>query len=113
MERPLVHRVWRDRLFTGPAFLDHLHEIGGDVDAPAVFPSVLEPPRKLLARVDVQHVDVQLALLGEPGQSEIAAAQITDGWVDGVWPEQEIELCVKGMPEEELDDDLLAPNLSG
>jgi DNA-binding transcriptional MerR regulator len=28
-------------------------------------------------------------------------------------PEEEIELCVKGMPEEELDDDLLALNLSG
>ena len=52
-------------------------------------------------------------MLGEPGQSEITAAQIADGWVDGVWPEQEIELCVKGMPEEELDDDLLTLNLSG
>ena len=69
--------------------------------------------RQFLAGVVVHYVHVQLALAGQAGQSEIAAAKIADGRIDGIGAEEEIELGVQLVAHEKLDDDLLGLDLSG
>ena len=54
----------------------------------------------------IQHIDVQFALPGQPGQGEIAAAEISDDGIDGIGTEQQVELGVKRMPQKQLNDDL-------
>jgi hypothetical protein len=67
--------VRRHQAFACPAFVDDVGQFLGDVDAPAVGPAVLEPIDQLVAGIVLQHIDVQLALLGKAGQREVAAAQ--------------------------------------
>ena len=61
----------------------------------------------------VQHVDVELALLGEAREGEIAAAEVADDRVDRVGAEQQVELGVQGVAQEELDDELAGSKLGG
>ena len=56
-----------------------------------------------VAGVVVEHVDVELALLGEAGERQVAAAEEADRRVDRVRPEEQIELGVKRVAEEQLD----------
>ena len=101
-----VDHVRLERLFPRPAFLDDLDQLVGDVDAPAVVPAVLEPVGKLCRGVVIEHIDVQLALLGQPGESEVAAAQKAGDRVDRIWSEEQVELGVKRMLQKQLDRDL-------
>ena len=66
---------------TGPAFLDYLDEFFGDVEAPVIGPAVLEPLGQLGRGVVIQDVHVQLALVRQAGEREIAAAHIADAGV--------------------------------
>jgi len=86
--------VRRDQPFGGPTLFDDLHQLVGDVQAPAVVPAVLEPPAQLLRRVGLEHIHVQLALLRQPGQRQVAAAQIADDRVDGIAAVEQIKLGV-------------------
>lgn len=43
---------------------------------------------QLLARILVQDINVQLALLAEASKGEIAAAEITDRWTDRILSEK-------------------------
>ncbi len=95
--------VGRRPFFTGPAFVDDVRQFLGNIEAPAIPPAVLEPVRQLHAGIAVQHIDVQFTLMGETGQGEIAAAQITDHRVHRVLPVQQIQLGVQQVAQIDLD----------
>jgi len=50
----------------------------------------------------VEDVHIELALMREPGEREVAAAEIADDGVDRIGAEKKIELGVKRMVEESL-----------
>ncbi|OQA29127.1 MAG: hypothetical protein BWY57_03389 [Betaproteobacteria bacterium ADurb.Bin341] len=83
-----VDVVWGNCDFTRPTLIDDGDELVRDVHAKAVGPSVFKPLRKLVAGVMIHHIDVQLALFGEPREGQVAAAQIPDLGIQGVLPEE-------------------------
>ena len=93
--------------------MDDRDQFVGNVEAPAVIPSVLKPLGQFLAGVVVHHVHVQFALVGKAGKGQIAAAQIADGRIDGIGAEEKVELGVQWVTHKQLDDDLLGLDLSG
>ena len=99
----------RNRFLPRPAPPDDRGQLVRHVDAPAVVPALLEPRRELFARVVVEHVDVELALTGQPGLREVAAAQIPHRRIGRVRPEQQVKLGVQGMAEKQLHHDLPRP----
>ena len=96
--------VGRDQSLARPAFLDDLDQFLSDVDAEPIVPPVLEPFLQFESGIVVEHVDVQLALPGKAGESQVAAAQVAHDRVDGVVAEQQVELRVQRVAQEELDD---------
>src|SRR5437016_1028803 len=58
-----IYVVRENWLFTSPARVDELREIGRDIQCPTVVPSVLKPLRQSLRCMMVEHIDVQLPLL--------------------------------------------------
>ena len=91
-----VDVVGRNQGLPRPTLLDDAEKLAGDVDAEAVVPPVLEPPLELEGGVVVEHVHVQLALPGEAGEGQVAAAEVADDGVDGVVAEEQVELGVQG-----------------
>lgn len=65
-----------------------------------IVPTVLEPSGQLVAGIMVEHVYVQFALLREPREGQVATAEVSDSGIDGIWPEQQIELGMEWMLEE-------------
>ena len=61
-------RTFRPR----PTFVDHLDEFLGDVHAPLIAPAVLEPLFELQGGVVVEDVHIELALVGQAGEREVA-----------------------------------------
>ena len=61
-------RAFRPR----PTFVDHLDELLGDVHAPLVAPAVLEPLLEFQGGVVVEDVHIELALVGQAGEREVA-----------------------------------------
>ena len=59
----------------------------------------------------IQNINVQFPLMGKAGLGKVTAPQVADSWVDGVRPEQQVELGMKRMPEEEFDDNLFLLDL--
>ncbi len=68
-------------------------------------------PAELLAGVVVEHIDVQLALLGQAGEGQVAAAQIADDRVDRDRGGRADRAWRAGVPQEQLDDQLPGPDL--
>ena len=60
-----INMIRRGTFRSRPTFVNHLNEFLGDVNAPAVFPAILEPVRQFLRRVMVEHVYVKFALIGQ------------------------------------------------
>ena len=69
-----VDVVGRYQRLPRPALFDDLKQLVCDVNAEAVGPPVLEPPLELESGIVVEHVHVQLALPGETGEGQVAAA---------------------------------------
>ena len=65
----------------------------------------------LLSGVLFDDVDVELALVGQAGKGQVAAAQIADDGRDFVIPEEQIELGMEGVAKKELDDDFTGSQL--
>lgn len=86
--------VWRDGLFACPAAINDLSEFVRDVDAPDVSPAILKPDLELVACIVIEHVYVQLALLRQAGESQIAASDKADAGVIGVGAMNQIQLGV-------------------
>ncbi len=61
----------------------------------------------------IKHVHVQLALSGQSGQGEVAAAEIADDGIDRVRAEEQVEFGVQGVLDEQFDDDFLRLDLTG
>jgi hypothetical protein len=76
--------------WAGPIGSAKFRQLFRYVDAPAVFPAFLEPACELLAGVMVENIDVQLALLAESGEGQIAAAEVADDGGDRVSAEREV-----------------------
>ena len=79
-----VYVVRVDKFLARPAFVDDGGQLFGYIDAPAVIPAFFEPAGELVAGVMVEDVDVQLALSGEAGLGQVAAAQVADDGIDGI-----------------------------
>ena len=107
-----VDVVWRNRHFPRPAFLDDLRQFLGDVDAPAIRPTRIEPRCELGAGILIHNVHVQLALPREAGKREIAAADVTDQRRYRIIPKQQVQLGVQRVPAKELHDHLASAQLA-
>ncbi len=105
--------IGRHEFFARPALVDEVGQFPGDVEAPAVAPARLEPVGQLDRGVRIEHIDIQLALLGESGQGQIAAAEIAHNRIDRVPPKQQIQLGVQRVAQVHLDDQLARPELAG
>ena len=103
--------VGRDQIVARPALFDDVDQLARDVDAVAVVPALLEPLAQLGAGVLVEHVDVQLALAGQPGEGEVAAAEIPHHRGYRIVAEAEIQLGVERMPQKQLDRHRARPQL--
>ena len=80
-----VDVMGRDERFARPTLFDDGDEVFGNVEAKAVIPAVVKPPREFLRRVVFQNIDVQLAVFRQPGEGQVAAAQKAgDGVVEVV-----------------------------
>src|SRR5262249_17761228 len=108
-----VDQVRRQRLLAGPALLDDLQEFRRDVETPAIVPAVLKPPCELGARVLFDDVDVELALLCESRECQVAAAEKADRGGNRIGTKQEVQLRVQRMPQMKFHDDLLGADLRG
>ena len=106
-----VDMMGRDWFFPRPTFLDYFDDFLRDVDAPLVSPTSLKPSGKFFACVVFEDIDVEFALFGETREGEVATSQETDRRIDWVCAVAEVELGMKGMPEEQLDHDLTVPDL--
>ena len=106
-----VDVIRRDQVFACPTLVENFDQLVGDLDAPAVVPSVFKPLGEFLARVVVQHVHVQFPLARQPREREVAAAQVSHRRVDRIGAEQQVKLGVKRMPEKQFDDDLVRLDL--
>ncbi len=102
----------RNERLARPAFLDDLRQLRADVHAPAVGPAILEPAGELGDGVAIEDINVQLALLHEAGQREVAAADIADAGIKRVVAEHKVELGVERVTQIELDDDLSCSQLA-
>jgi len=100
-----------NRFGTRPTVVDDVDEFLGDVDAEPVVSSILEPCGELVAGIMVKDIYVEFALLGEPGQSQVTAAQVTDLGIEWVLSEQQVQLGVKRVAKEELDHQLSGRDL--
>lgn len=78
-----------------------------------VVPSVIEPTCQFLRGVVIQNVDVKFPLVGESGESEVAAPEVADNRVDRVRTEKQVEFGVEMVFDKEFDYDLLRPDLMG
>ena len=85
----------RDEFLPRPTLLDNLDDLFRDIDAPMIVPPIFEPFGELLAGVMIEHVDVELALIEQPRLGEVTTAQVADDRIDGIGPEQQVELGVK------------------
>jgi hypothetical protein len=94
-----------------PTFFDHLHQLFGNVHAPAIIPTIFKPARQLFTGIVIEYVDVQFTLLRKTGESQIAAAEITDGGIVNVGTKEQIEFGVQGMTQEQLDQNFLGFDL--
>ena len=75
--------VRRNGLFPCPTALDDGGQVSRYIQRPSVCPTRIEPLGKVLSTQVIQHIDIQLTMLGKPGQREVAAAYKTgDGVVD-------------------------------
>jgi hypothetical protein len=60
----------------------------------------------------LHYIDVELALHGEAGKRQIAAADEPDLGVHRIWSMKKVKLGMKRMPQEELYDDLTSTDLT-
>jgi len=79
-----VDLIRREHFLPRPAFINNLDQFSRNVDAPAITPSCLEPLNQLVGGIVIEHVDIQLALMGEAGKREIAATQVADNGIDRI-----------------------------
>ena len=59
-----------------------------------IFPPILEPLHQFVRGIVVQHVQIELSLMREPRQRQIAAAEKTDDRVDWIAAEKQVKLGV-------------------
>ena len=100
-----VNVVRGDRFRPRPTIVNDIDKLGRDVVAEVIRPTVLEPAGELLAGIVVEHIDIQLALLREARQRQVAAAEIAHPRTDEVLATEQIQLGVKRVAKEELDDE--------
>ena len=66
-----------------------------------------------MARIVVEHVDVEFSLLGQASKRQVAAAEVANHWALRVWPKTEIKLRMERVSQEQLDDQFVRRDLSG
>ncbi len=91
-----------------PAIVDDLGKFFRDVDAPNIVPLILEPFLQFVAGVVVEYIDVQLTLLTQSCESEVAAAHESDGGIIWIGAVDEVQLCVKCVAQKQLNENLLS-----
>ena len=94
--------VWRNDFFSRPALLDDIDQLGRDIDAPFVFPLILEPIGQFLGGIGIDDVNVELALSRQARQSQIAASEITDSRQILIGTKKQIEFRVQLVPQKQL-----------
>ncbi len=108
-----VHVERRDDPLRGPRLVDRAHQLLREVERESVAVAIVEPPRELVAGVDVQHVDVELALPRQPREREVAAPEEGDPRAHRVAPVDQVELRVERPPQVKAHLDPPLPELPG
>src|SRR5690606_32051408 len=105
--------VWEMLFLARPALLKYGDEFLGDVDRPAVIPSLLEPDCQLLRSILVQYIHVQLTIALQSSEREVTAAHIAHDGVDAVVTESQVQLGVQWVSQKELNHHLARTQLLG
>lgn len=79
-----VDVVRRDGVIARLARIDDFSELLGNVDAPCVIPLAFKPSLQLVAGVLVENIHVQITLIAQARERQIAASHEADAWVIGV-----------------------------
>jgi len=66
---------------------------------------------QLTAGIVIKHIHIQFPLTGKPGKGKVAAAEIADGGVNGIRPEEKIEFGVQRVTKKEFNNHLFGFNL--
>src|SRR2546428_11870693 len=85
-----VNVIRRNDSLASPALLNDLDKLSGNVDAPFVVPLCVKPSGEFLSRVAVEHIDIEFPLVRQPGERQVAAAQIPDDRVDLIGTKKKI-----------------------
>jgi len=94
-------------LVARPAFIDNLGKFVGDIQAPALVPALVKPALQFLARITVQHINVEFALVLESCQREVAAAKIANDGGNAAFLVEQVELGMQLVAQKEFDNDAL------
>jgi hypothetical protein len=108
-----VHQIGAHQLFTRPTVFDNLRQLVGEVDGAEVVPAVVEPLEQFLGGVLLDDIHIQFALLRQPCQSQVAAADEADERCGGVDALHKVEFRVQGVLEERLDIEFALAQLAG
>ena len=101
-----------DPFFARPALLDDVGQLVGNIDAPTISPSRIEPVGEFLTGIMVHHIDVKLSLHGQARKGQVAAPHKPDFRIYRVRPVQQIQFCVQRVAQEKFNDHLSRPNLT-
>src|SRR5207253_245678 len=80
-----------------PTLIYCVGQVRADIETPLVSPAVIKPFLQLVAGIVVENVDIQLTLLDQARQSEVAASKKADCRVVHVLAVKQIELRVQRM----------------
>jgi len=60
----------------------------------------------------IKHIHIELAMMGQSGQREVAAAEIAHNGIDRISAEQELKLVVERMAQEQLNREFVVFDLA-
>src|SRR6266540_2902524 len=105
-----VDVIGREDIFSRPAFFNDFQQLVRNIDAPAILSAVLEPLSELAVSVMIEDINVQFSLLRETGEGEVATVEVSDGGTNRVRTEEQVKLGMEGMPQKQLNNNLLGAN---
>ena len=107
-----VNMIGGDQLCACPALLDDVGQLVGNIDAPTIAPSRIEPVGKFLTGVMVHHINVKLSVHGQAREGQVAAPHESDFGIDRIRTVQQIQFCMQRVAQEKFNDHLSRPNLT-
>ena len=97
---------WRQQSLAGPTLLNDSDQLLRYVETSLISPAGFKPSDEFVARILVEHIDVQFPLAAETGHGEIATTEKCEDRIKSVVAVCEIELRVKSVSKVKLNGEL-------